>query len=141
MTLSVRSVLLSIAALAVVVLISTQGVASASLASYRGSWIHREQGIASTIDLRADGSLELTHIPRAVVALYGMPHFNESLDWRDTIDATGTWSIIGGEIWLRVETGVVSGFPVSTGGMPWQPTLTIPYGSADRGTVLEFVRE
>jgi hypothetical protein len=103
---------------------------------YVGTWnLSGEGGTVATLELRANGTAEVRHIPEEILTVgpYSPP------DWRHTVDMTGSWEVLdGSQIWLT--TGQNSILVWATG-RTWGMALNVVGGGdADRSPTFTFRR-
>lgn len=63
-----------------------------SQAELVGSWVHQEPSTrVAELDLKSDGSMSVSGVPREVLIASGSKVAD--LNWTDSIEAEGTWSV------------------------------------------------
>lgn len=104
---------------------------------YVGTWsLSGEAGAVATLELRANGTAEVRHIPEEILSLgrYSPP------DWRHTLDMTGTWEVLdGSQIWLTTGQSTTRVWPT---GRTWGMALNlVGGGDPDNSPTFTFRRE
>lgn len=115
-----------------------------------GSWIHSgPQNIQTELDLREDGTLEVTNVPRQVFTGDDGLYFSQGsqLQWGHLVSLVGTWDLSkqldGNQPAIDInvhpaegEGGVITTMAVDSSG--GKRTLSIVVGPVDNGVTFSF---
>lgn len=103
---------------------------------YVGTWnLGGDAGAVATLELRANGTAEVRHMPEELLSLGGY----SPPDWRHTVDMTGTWEVLdGSQIWLTTGQNSIQ---VWATGWTWGMALNlVGGGDPDNSPTFTFRR-